>query len=136
MRVRLPSPELTNYVWRYLNWEGVRRYFRARATGTTGNMPKINAAVLRELEVPLPPLDMLPDLNRAIERSDGAIARSEAEATRCLALLDRLDAAVLARACRGELVPQDPAEEPTPALLARPRATQQAGPPRRGRRVA
>ena len=37
-------------------------------------------------------------------------------------LLPKLDAAILARAFRGELVPQDPTDEPADQLLARIRA--------------
>ncbi|MBA4219819.1 MAG: hypothetical protein C0458_03720, partial [Methylobacterium sp.] len=54
-----------------------------------------------------------------------------------LVLLDRLDQAVLAKAFRGELVPQDPNDEPASALLDRIRAEREAAggiPRRRGRR--
>jgi type I restriction enzyme S subunit len=39
-----------------------------------------------------------------------------------MALLERLEASILARAFRGELVPQDPSDEPASALLERIRA--------------
>ncbi len=42
--------------------------------------------------------------------------------------------AILERAFRGELVPQDPADEPAEALLARIRAAREATPVREGRR--
>jgi len=53
-------------------------------------------------------------------------------------IVDRLTPALLAKAFRGELVPQDPGDEPAIALLARIRAARQAGagaakPSRRGR---
>jgi len=41
--------------------------------------------------------------------------------------------AVLERACRGELVPQDPSDEPAERLLARIRAGREAMPTERGR---
>ena len=41
-------------------------------------------------------------------------------------LIDHLDQAVLAKAFRGELVPQDPNDEPASALLERIRAERQA----------
>ena len=53
------------------------------------------------------------------------------EATRALALLERLEQSILAKAFRGELVPQDPSEEPATALLARLQPSATA--PRRGR---
>jgi type I restriction enzyme S subunit len=40
------------------------------------------------------------------------IDKMSEEARRCKTLLDRLDQSVLAKAFRGELVPQDPNDEP------------------------
>ena len=50
--------------------------------------------------------------------SPGSIA-SPKETTSARTLIDRLDQAVLAKAFRGELVPQDPNDEPASALLER-----------------
>ena len=48
---------------------------------------------------------------------------------------DRLEAAILAKAFRGELVPQDPNDEPASVLLDRIRAERAAAPKaKRGRR--
>ena len=44
------------------------------------------------------------------------------EATSARKLIDHLDQAVLAKAFRGELVPQDPNDEPASVLLERIRA--------------
>jgi type I restriction enzyme S subunit len=52
-------------------------------------------------------------------------------------LLDRLDQGILAKAFRGELVPQDPADEPASVLLDRIRAERaQAAVPKRRAAVA
>jgi len=73
----------------------------------------------------------------AVAQVEAAFARAdrlEAEAARARALLDRLEAAILARAFRGELVPQDPADEPAAILLDRVRAECAAAPrTKRGR---
>lgn len=84
---------------------------------------------------PLPPeadqLQIVGYLDSAFARVD----RIEAEAVRVRALLDRLEAAILGKAFRGELVPQDPDEEPASVLLDRIRAERAAAPkPKRGRR--
>jgi type I restriction enzyme S subunit len=65
----------------------------------------------------------------------------EARLTTARKLVDRLTPALLAKAFRGELLPQDPSEEPASALLERIRAARQAEagagkPSRRGRRKA
>jgi type I restriction enzyme S subunit len=65
----------------------------------------------------------------------------EARLTSARKLVERLTPALLAKAFRGELVPQDPNDEPASVLLERIRAARQAeaaasGPSRRGRRQA
>jgi type I restriction enzyme S subunit len=64
------------------------------------------------------------------------IDRLAAEAAAARKLLGRLDQSVLAKAFRGELVPQDPADEPAAILLDRIRAERARAPQssRRGRR--
>lgn len=62
--------------------------------------------------------------------------RLAAEAKRALALTDTLEEAILAKAFRGELVPQDPDDEPASVLLERIRAERAATPrAKRGRRA-
>jgi len=61
-------------------------------------------------------LRVLPD---QVQRREPKTVEATAAAAR--QRLDRLDQAVLARAFRGELVPQDPDDEPAPALLMRVR---------------
>jgi type I restriction enzyme S subunit len=74
------------------------------------------------------------EINSAMARAD----RLEAEAKPARALLDRLESAILAKAFRGELVSQDPNDEPASVLLERIRAERAAAPKpkRRGRTKA
>jgi type I restriction enzyme S subunit len=60
------------------------------------------------------------------------IDRLAAEATSARKLIDHLDQAILAKAFRGELVPQDPNDEPASVLLERIRAArlETSAPPR------
>ena len=77
------------------------------------------------------------ELVHRVHKALGEIGRLVAEAAAARRLLDRLDQAVLAKAFRGELVPQDPADEPASVLLDRIRAERPAAPrAKRGRKAA
>ena len=114
----------------------VRKVVELRARSTSG-VHNINSGELSSLKVYCPPLAEQHEIVRRIERAFAWIDRLAAEASSARALLDRLDQAVLAKAFRGELVPQDPNDEPASVLLERIRAERAAAPkPRRGRRPA
>ncbi len=99
-------------------------------------LPKINQKALNQTPLPLPPLPEQREIVRRIESAFGKIDRLAGEAKRALALVGRLDEAVLAKAFRGELVPQDPNDEPASVLLERIRAERAAAPkPQRGRKA-
>lgn len=135
MRVRADERKaLPKYLATFLNSDGARTHFRANATGTAGNMPKINGTTVRETRVPAPPLEEQHEIVRRIESAFAKIDRLATEAKRALELVGRLDEAILAKAFRGELVPQDENDEPAEHLLARIRAEREAAPKgRRGR---
>jgi type I restriction enzyme S subunit len=85
--------------------------------------PRIGMSDLREYRIGVPPLRQQSDVVAHIEHAHGISQLIEREAGRALALLDRLEQATLAQAFRGELVPQNPTDEPAAALLARLRGT-------------
>lgn len=106
------------------------RRFGMGSTHTTIYFPEIRA-----FHIALPPVEeqreIVARLRTALAHSD----RMKAEAARARALIDRLEAAILGRAFRGELVPQDPDDEPASVLLERIRAQRAAAPKaKRGRR--
>jgi type I restriction enzyme, S subunit len=107
---------------------------KAHVHGAT--RPRVNIGILKSLLINLPPITVQRKLADEVETAFARADRLEAEAARARALLDRLEAAILARAFRGELVPQDPTDESATALLNRIRETRAAtSNPRRGRRV-
>lgn len=134
MRLRLRDSYLTRLVWYQLRSPKIRRYFRDKATGTAGNMPKISGATVRKVPVVLPPHNQVPNVVRLLDQTFARADRLEAEAARARKLLDRLESVILAKAFRGELVPQDPNDEPASVLLERIRAERAAAPKARTRK--
>jgi type I restriction enzyme S subunit len=77
------------------------------------------------------------EIVRHIQSAFVWIDRLTADATSARKLIEHLDQSVLAKAFKGELVPQDPADEPASALLDRIRAERAAAPKaKRGRKKA
>lgn len=95
----------------------------------------INLDILAAVAIPVAPLEEQRMIVESVTAAFNRLDRLEAEAAKTRAMLDRLEAAILARAFRGELVPQDPEDEPATVLLDRIRAQRAAAPkPKRGRK--
>jgi type I restriction enzyme, S subunit len=56
MKIKMISLVHTKYAHRVINSFYSRCFFEARASGTSGSMPKINQQIVRSLPFPLPPL--------------------------------------------------------------------------------
>lgn len=106
--------------------------FGEGSTHTTIYFPEIRA-----FHIKLAPLDEQREIVRRIETAFAKIDRLAAEAAKALKLLGCLDQRILAKAFAGELVPQDPTDEPAEALLARIReARAAASKPKHGRKAS
>lgn len=122
----------SRYIYWYLQSLKVQQYFEANKKGVA--VQGINVGDVRPMEVPLAPLKEQHEIVRRIESAFAKIDQLAKEAKRALALVGRLDEAILARAFRGELVPQDDKDEPAEQLLARIRAERERAPKaKRGR---
>ena len=132
-RIRLNNHNFpSEYVSHYANENG-QQYFIDQGTQTT-NLASISKRKVAALPVPTPPVDEAVEIVRLINAAFARADRLEAEATRARALLGRLESALLAKAFRGELVPQDPTDEPAQTLLDRIRTQRAAAPKaKRGR---
>jgi type I restriction enzyme, S subunit len=103
IRIRVASSAIARWIWHYCLSASGRRYFTSNATGTAGNMPKINGSTIRKMPIPLPPMDQLEALLAKVDRALEAIYALQSEAGRAQKLLDRLDRATLEKTFRGEL---------------------------------
>lgn len=137
---RVASPITTPLVDRDFLWWlfHSQHYLGQIARHATGSdLPHVSGNDILTTSAPLPPLSEQVEIARRIARAFAEIDRLTAEAAAARRLLDRLDQAVLTKAFRGELVPQDPADEPANVLLERIHAERAAAPkPKRGRRAA
>jgi type I restriction enzyme, S subunit len=106
------------------------------ATGNQLSMRNISQDALRRISIPYPDAVQRGSAIAALEAAFARANRLEAEAARARVLLDRLESKILAKAFRGELVPQDPSDEPAQAILDRIRTQRTAAPRvKRGRRA-
>lgn len=117
---------------KYVSWWGNFRgleYF-LRAGKQTTNLASINKTLLSRLPISLPPPEEQAEIVRRIESAFAWLDKLAAEHARASALLPKFEQALLAKAFRGELVPQDPNDEPASVLLERIRAERAAAPER------
>lgn len=94
----------------------------------------INLNVLSSVRAPVPPLEEQAEIVRRIESAFGWLDRIAADHAATARLLPKLDAAILAKAFRGELVPQNPNDEPANVLLERVKAEREFAPTRKRER--
>lgn len=96
-----------------------RREIQARATGAQLSMRNISQDAIRTIPVPIPPpeetVEILRRVTHALTAASDTLASLDAEAADAA----RLRQSVLKAGFEGRLVPQDPADEPARALLAR-----------------
>lgn len=99
--------------------------FRTEGTITT-NIAHLGAGRFAEIEFPLPSLSEQHEIVRRVEALFAFADRLEARYNAARTRVDGLTPALLAKAFRGELVPQDPNNEPASVLLERIRAARVA----------
>ncbi|MBC3375940.1 restriction endonuclease subunit S [Pseudomonas sp. SWRI92] len=102
-------------------------------TGST--IPQINNTDIAPLEIPLPPSAEQSEIVRRVEQLFTYADQLESKVTSAKSRIDHLTQSILVKAFRGELVPQDPNDEPASALLERIQAQRAAAPKvKRGRK--
>ena len=77
-------------------------------------VPTLNRNNLREISIEVPPLPEQHEIVRRVEELFALAERIEARYQKAKAQVDKLAQSILAKAFRGELVPQDPNDLPAP----------------------
>ncbi|WP_104028404.1 restriction endonuclease subunit S [Vibrio jasicida] len=92
--------------WLHSNYRGI-------------DMPGLNLKDVRRLPVALPSLNEQKEIVRLVDQYFAFADTIEAQVKKAQARVDNLTQSILAKAFRGELVPQDPNDEPADKLLER-----------------
>jgi type I restriction enzyme S subunit len=95
---------------------------------STSGINNINSKELAALEINLPSTVEQTEIVRRVESLFALADTVEKQYLAAKQRLDRLSQSLLAKAFRGELVPQDPNDEPAAELLKRIQAERQAQP--------
>ncbi|MBV6790535.1 restriction endonuclease subunit S [Xanthomonas euvesicatoria] len=135
IRVRLDQaksiPEFVNY---WLKSPAIRQVIEQIARSTSG-VNNINSEEIKSLTFTFPSLSAQAEIVRRVEQLFAYADQLEAKVAAAQQRIDALTQSLLAKAFRGELVPQDPTDEPASVLLARIRTQRAATPkPKRGRK--
>lgn len=132
MRLRPPSIEIGSWIASWINSPAGKGYLMASAKWAV-NQASVNQRDVLGLPIPLAPIQEVrlvqERLNSTMEIVGSLRNRTEALQER----VTRCDNSLLASAFRGELVPQDPNDEPASVLLERIRAQRLAAGTKRGR---
>ncbi len=88
----------------------------------TTNIAHLGAGRFAEIEFPLPPEAEQQEIVNRVKDQFASISNFESVFNAAIGELNQLDQSILAKAFRGELVPQDPNDEPASVLLERIRA--------------
>jgi type I restriction enzyme, S subunit len=118
IRVRLLDGVMPDLLAYYLNSTLGRAWIASVVTQQVGQA-NVNGTKLQALAIPVPPAAEQARIVAEVERRLSLIDDLEAVVSANLKRAGRLRQAILKRAFEGKLVPQDPADEPAEALLAR-----------------
>ena len=104
------------YCWLWSRYDETRR-------GSSGNnQPALNKSLVEAMPTPLPPVPEAREIVERISTQLAAIERQERDIEQLLRMAAAQRQNILRAAFAGQLVPQDPDDEPASALLARIRA--------------
>lgn len=112
-----PEVILSNYFTLYINSPCALAWIKKRSLGSAQKV--LNLGTLDELEIPLPPTGEQKRIVAKIESIQTKIKTIEQNVSNTKKLIEKYRESLLQKAFRGELVTQDPKDEPASELLKR-----------------
>ena len=94
-----------------------KRIFDEQTRG--GAQPFLSLTILNNILIALPSIDEQEEISRLVNEYFSFINTIETQVKKAQSRVDNLTQSILAKAFRGELVPQDPSDEPAEKLLER-----------------
>ena len=125
---------LENYLLIVLQTSYIRVYSDEVAVGT--GVKHLRVRDVENLPIPIPHPEEQQEIVRRVEALFAKADRIEAQYKNARQQVDRLTPALLAKAFRGELVPQDPNDEPASVLLERVKEARSIAQPAKAKRKA
>lgn len=117
IRFRFKPSVLTKFIYFSLTSPNGQKQMGLSSTAIT--QPNINAKSIRAIEVNLPSLKEQTEIVRLVEQYFAFADTIEKQVQKAQQRVDKLTQSILAKAFRGELVPQNPSDEPADELLKR-----------------
>lgn len=121
LRLRFIENISPHFIFHYMMSSFFRSLLEEKKSATT-SVAAIYQKALYKLPVPLPCEQEQGNISKKLNISSISVNILKKEIEKTTELLDRLESSLLAKAFRGELVPQDSNDEPASALLDRIRA--------------
>lgn len=103
MKLQVKAPHSYKYIAYILSTQATLNYFRTNATGTAGNMPKINQQIVSNTPIVVPSSEEQQEIVRILDSLLAKEQRAKEAAENVLNQIDVMKKAILARAFRGEL---------------------------------
>ncbi|KAA0246415.1 MAG: hypothetical protein EDM72_05360 [Chlorobiota bacterium] len=104
---------IRNYVYLFC----LSQYAEIRMISVGGNQPNLNISKIKNWEINIPPYAEQKEIVKRVEALLKKADEIEERYKKAKAFVDKLTQSILAKAFRGELVPQDPNDPPASKLL-------------------
>lgn len=119
MRVRINENLSDSDFIEFIFQTGSIRDFLESKSKSSAGQNGLSGSDLKQTPIPLPPLEEQKEIVRQVDKLFALADKVEDHYKKAKLRVDKLSQSVLAKAFRGELVPQDPNDEPAEKLLER-----------------